>query len=172
MGEERLANVLVNALLEMVEQGFPDVAAELGESPELDGGQVIDPADDGAFLMIVLAGNLLELDRQLPSGPDRRITALTLSKFAQATGVQTSDLEREVGMLKAMMARLNHPSKNTVYAMSRALFHQYDLFGHQTDEYFRDKREPHPVTLKRLNGLMGFFLWDWENFHEHYRIAP
>ena len=37
--------------------------------------------------------------------------------------------------------------------------------------YFRDKREPHPVTLKRLNSLMGFFLWDWENFHEHYRIA-
>ncbi|MBK6627734.1 MAG: hypothetical protein IPG35_09090 [Flavobacteriales bacterium] len=169
--EDRLANVFVNALLELVGHGFADVAAELNESPELVAEQVLDPSDDGAFLMTVLAGNLLELDRQLPSGLDRRLTALVLSKFAQATGLRSSDLEREVGALKAMMARLNHPSKNTVYAMSRALFHQYDLFGHQTDEYFRDKREPHPVTLKRLNSLMGFFLWDWENFHEHYRIA-
>ncbi len=171
LSEERLANVLVNALLEMVDRGFADVAAELNESPELQGDQVMDPSDDGAFLMIVLAGNLMELDRQLPSGLDRRLTALVLGKMAQITGQRSSDLEREVGALKAMMARLNHPSKNTVYGMSRALFHLYDLFACQTDEYFRDKREPHPVTLKRLNGLMGFFLWDWENFHEHYRIA-
>ncbi len=169
--EDRLANVFVNALLELVDQGFPDVAAELNEAPELSGAPVIDPANDGPFLMVVLAGNLLELNRQLDSGLDRRITAMVLGKFAEISGTRASDLERGVTSMKAMMARLNHPSKNTVYAMSRAIFHQYDLFGHQADEYFRDKREPHPVTLKRLNGLMGFFLWDWENFHEHYRIT-
>lgn len=169
--EDRLANVFVNALLQLVQQGFCDVAAELNEAPELVGEQVIDPDREETFLNVVLAGNLMELQRQLQAGQDQRVAALVISKFAQALGTRTSDVERSIATLQQMMARLNHPSKNTVYAMSKAVFHQYDLFRFQTDEFFRDQRVPHPVILKRLNGLMGFFLWDWDSFHEQYRLS-
>ena len=41
--EDRLANVFVNALLELVDQGFPDVAAELNEAPDLSGPPLSTP---------------------------------------------------------------------------------------------------------------------------------
>ena len=96
---------------------------------------------------------------------------MSVSKFAQAVGRDATSVELEVRSLQSRMERLNFPSKNTVYAMSKAVFHQYDLFRFQTDEFFRDQRVPHPVILKRVNGLMGFFLWDWDGFHEQYRVA-
>ncbi len=68
------------------------------------------------------------------------------------------------------MERLNFPSKNTVYAMSKVLFHSYDLFCFQ-DPYFREMQVPNPIILKRLNGLMGYFLWNWTEVNEQYRIV-
>ena len=171
ISEDKLANVFVNAVLRLTEQGYPLVVEELRGSPEFVSKPVFGPGDDELFAQIVFAGNLLEAPKHLPPGTDHRLAQHAFSKFAPLMDSSAAELESETSSMQSFMSRINHPSKNTVYAMSRALFHQYDLFGHQTDEYFRDKREPHPVTLKRLNSLMGFFLWDWENFHEHYRIA-
>ncbi|TXI82225.1 MAG: hypothetical protein E6Q44_02535 [Flavobacteriales bacterium] len=93
-----------------------------------------------------------------------------MSKFAQATGLGTADLEREVRALQSQMERLNFPSKNTVYAMSKVIFHRYDLFCFQ-DSYFREMKAPNPIILKRLNGLMGYFIWNWTEVNEQYRIV-
>lgn len=168
--EEKLANAFVNAILELSEQGFPAVAAEINESPEF----LVDPkiagSDDGAFALMVLAANLLEAQRILGPGADRRIASLSISKFAQATGLKNSELEREVQKLQSQMSRLNFPSKNTVYAMGKVLFHQYDLFCFQ-DTYFREMKAPNPIILKRLNGLMGYFLWNWTEVNEQYKIV-
>lgn len=170
IAEERLANVFVNAILELTAEGFPDVAAELNESPEFANSPAIDPNDDGLFSLIVLAGNLMEVPRHLESGQDRRIFSLAISKFGQATDLRCYDLELEVQALQQFMERANQPSKNTVYAMGKAVFHKYDLFRFQ-DPYFRDLKAPNPIVLKRVNQLMGYFLWNWEDFMEEYRIT-
>lgn len=170
ISEDKLANMFVNALFVLTENGFPNVAAELNESPEFEGSPEISPQDDTRFTLIVLTGNLMELPRQLPSGQDKRIRSLALSKFAQAVGLTTSEVEAEVDRLRSLMDRLNYPSKRTVYAMSKALFQEYDLLRFQTS-YFREMKAPNPIILKRLNGLMECFLWDWSEFGEQYRIA-
>jgi len=168
--EEKLANVFVNAVLELVEQGFPAVAAEINESPEFLANPDVAEDDHDAFALIVLAANLMEAQRILGPGVDRRINALSLSKFANATGLASADLEREVRSLQSQMERLNFPSKNTVYAMGKVLFQRYDLFCFQ-DAYFREMKAPNPIILKRLNGLMGYFLWNWTEVNEQYRIV-
>jgi hypothetical protein len=84
-------------------------------------------------------------------------------------GLRCSELELEIKALQQLMERVNHPSRNAVYAMSKTIFHKYDLFRHQGD-YFRDLKAPNPIVLKRLNGLMGFFLWNWEEFVSEHRI--
>ena len=101
---------------------------------------------------------------------DKRVAALAISKFAQATDIPVPDLEREVRTLQSQMERLNFPSKNTVYAMGKVLFHRYDLFCFQ-DSYFREMKAPNPIILKRLNGLMGYFIWNWREVNEQYRIV-
>lgn len=168
--EDRLANVFVNALLELVEQGFPEIAAELNESPEFEARPEIDPRQDEPFLMIVVAGNLMELQRHLPAGQDKRVAALAMSKFAQAIGARTSEVERTMVALQQLMNKLNHPSKNTVYAMTKALFDRYELFCFQK-LYFREQRVPDPIIQQRVNKLMAFYLWDWESFNEQYRVS-
>jgi len=168
--EDKLANVFVNAVLELTEQGFPAVAAEVNESPEFNVPPELKETDSGDFALIVLAGNLMEMQRILGPGTDRRMYALAVSKFAQAIGHTGTDLEQEVRALQSTMERLNFPSKNTVYAMGKALFHRYDLYCFQ-DVYFREQRAPNPIILKRLNSLMGYFIWNWGEVQEQYRIV-
>jgi hypothetical protein len=54
--------------------------------------------------------------------------------------------------------------------MGKALFHRYDLYCFQ-DVYFREQRVPNPIILKRVNALMGYFIWDWTEIQEQYRIV-
>jgi len=168
--EEKLANVFVNSVLEMCAEGFPLVAAELNESPEFERSPGMSEEDDARFLLIVLTANLMEMQRHIGPGTDKRLHALAISKFAQATGQGCTDVEVEVRALRDRMQRLNAPSKNWVYAMGKALFLEYDLYGFQ-DEYFRGTRSPNPIVLKRLNALFGYFLFGWAEVQDQYRIG-
>jgi hypothetical protein len=168
--EDKLANVFVNAVLELTAEGFPAVAAELNESPEFELPPEIQGSDDRTFALIVLTANLMEMQRIMGPGIDRRIHALSVSKFAQAMDMSNTDVESQVKALRDRMERLNYPSKNTVYAMGKAVFHEYDLFCYQ-DAYFREQRSPNPIILKRINGLMGYFLWNWSEVLDQYKVV-
>jgi len=168
--EDKLANVFVNAVLELTAEGFPTVADELNESPEFAASPKLAESDDRAFALIVLTANLIEMQRVVGPGLDRRLYSLSISKFAEALGTTGTELEAEVKAVRDRMDRLNYPSKNTVYAMSKVLFSEYDLFCFQ-DTYFREQRSPNPIILKRLNGLMGYFLWNWSGVLEQYKVV-
>ena len=170
IAEDKLANAFVNAVLEFTEQGFPLVCAELNEAPEFEVSPGIEETNDEPFARILLAGNLIEMQRTLGPGVDKRMYALSVSKFANAMGVQASDLDNDLRQLLGRMERMNYPSKNTVYAMAKVVFTEYDLFCFQ-DVYFREQKSPNPIVLKRLNSLMGYFLWSWSEVSEQYRIV-
>ena len=76
----------------------------------------------------------------------------------------------EIKAIQSHMTRLNAPSKNTIYAMGKVLFHQYDLFCFQ-DTYFREMKAPNPIVLKRLNGLMSYFTFDWAEVQDQFKIV-
>lgn len=168
--EDKLANVFVNAVLELTAEGFASVSAELNESPEFAACPNIPEHDDRAFALIILTANLIEMERVVGPGLDKRLYALSISKFANAMGTTGTELELEVKGVRERMERMNFPSKNTVYAMSKVLFSEYDLFCFQ-DTYFREQRSPNPIILKRLNALMGYFLWNWTGVLEQYRVV-
>ncbi len=170
ISEDKLANVFVNAILDLSAEGFPMVADELNESPEFALPPGLKPTDDGTFAMIVLAANLIEMQRLMGPGVDRRLFALSVSKFAQAFGRTGAETETDVRALISRMDRANYPSKNTVYAMGKAIFQEYDLFCFQ-DTYFREKRAPNPIILKRLNGLMGYFIYSWGEVLDQYKVV-
>ncbi len=168
--EEKLANVFVNTLLEMSSDGFPTIVAEVNEAPEFDLPPGMSAEDDERFLLIVLAANLTEMQREMEAGLDKRLFSLSISKFAQALGLGCTETETRVKALQSRMERMNHPSKNTVLAMGRALFAEYNLYAFQ-DNYFRELKAPNPIVLKRLNSLFGYFLFNWTEVNEQYRIA-
>jgi hypothetical protein len=67
------------------------------------------------------------------------------------------------------MTRVNHPSKNMVYAMSKAVFFKYELSEYQ-DEYFKRMQAPNPMLLKRLDMVMECYLWNWDSFFKKFKI--
>ena len=84
-------------------------------------------------------------------------------------GVSAVDAEAKVREYQKFMQRINHPSKNMVYAMSKAVFQKYDLNDFQ-DEYFKRLQSPNPLFLKRMDQIMVNFLWDWDSFFKKYKI--
>jgi hypothetical protein len=67
------------------------------------------------------------------------------------------------------MAHINAPSKNNLYAMSRAVFYKYELNQYQ-DEYFMRENAPNPIFKKNLDDVMRNFVWDWSAFTEKYKV--
>ena len=168
--EDKLAKVLVNALLKLTANGFKEVAAAINEDPEFRTRPNIDPANDHHFLLIITSGNLTVLDRYLNSGTDGRVKEYMISLMAEAMNISSAQLNSQLTELKGLMRRVNHPSKNVIYAMSKALFFRYDLIRHQ-QEYFVNMNTPNPVSRKKIDDLMQHFLWDWDSFLDDYKIT-
>lgn len=170
ISEDKFANVFVNAVVALTEQGFPNIVSELEEAPEFVTRPVFGPGDDELFALILFAGNLMEAPKHLPAGQDQRLAQHAYSKFAPLQDMSAAELETETIAMQRFMGRINHPSKNTVYAMSKAVFHKYDLFRFQ-DAYFRELRSPNPIVLGRVNKMMQYCLWDWAELLDEMKVT-
>jgi hypothetical protein len=170
ISEDRLANVVVNSIVRSVEQGFPLIAAEFNEAPEFVQSPEIHELEDKPFANVVMAGNLIEIAPHLSAGQDRRLINLAIAKFAKTQGEPTIEMEERIRSTQSLIKRVNSPSKVTLYGMSKALFHQYDLYQFQED-YFKDLKAPNPILLKRLNALMEHFLFGGEELCDQFRIT-
>ncbi len=71
---------------------------------------------------------------------------------------------------QSFISRVNHPSKKTLYGMSKAVFHKYDLNPYQQN-YFKSLNTPNPIFLKRLDEVMKNFVWGWDEVLEKYKIT-
>lgn len=170
ISEDKTATVFVNFLLTLADQGFPEVASFFNEDPEFATHPSVSPDSSSEFLLIVFAGNLKFLSERFPDYQGARMTELILSKLSQALGNDKITLKKTISDYQSFMARVNHPSKNTHYAMSKAIFHKYNLNPHQA-EYFRNMNTPNPIFLKRLDEVIAQFIWDWEAFTKKYKIV-
>ncbi|MFN8863314.1 MAG: hypothetical protein ACK5W1_03300 [Flavobacteriales bacterium] len=167
---ERVAHMFAHNILETVESGFPDIAGFINDSPEFVRTPPIEENDYGRFLMIVIAGNFSYIPQHYTDGQDKEIIAHSVSKFAPVFGMTEAEFSILAKEYKDFMGRVNSPSKNTLYAMSKAVFFKYDLNDYQ-DEYFRMMKTPNPIFLKNLDELMRNFLWDWEAFNDRYKVV-
>lgn len=170
LSDEGVANIFVNTLLDTVEKGFPEVAGFINDSPEFIRTPKVETDDYGRFLMITVSGNINGILEYFGEGHDKEIVRLISEKFAAVFDMSADKFAELVKEYRQFMTRINHPSKNTVYAMSKAVFFKYELNTFQ-DEYFRNLNTPNPIFLKNLDEVMKNFLWDWNAFGEKYKIV-
>jgi len=159
----------MNGILEMVENGFGEVAQMINEDPAFIQSPEIPEVKNGQFSMIVLVANLSSLESTFEVEQAVRVEQLIFNKLGQMMQSTAAEAEQTVREYQKFMQRINHPSKNMVYAMSKAVFYKYELNDHQ-DEYFRRMQSPNPLFLKRMDAVLGNFLWDWDAFFKKYRI--
>jgi len=159
--EDKIANVFVDNFLTTVDNGFPEVAALVNESPEFVECPNIDEHDSDRFLLIALAANLEEVQNCFPSHADQALTRKIIELMAGLCDVEYGSLLHAINKNQSFISRVNHPSKNLIYGMSKAFFFKYELAQFQ-EEYFKNVNCPNPIFLKRLDNAVVHFMWNWE----------
>lgn len=170
ISEDQLSKIFINAMWKMSSGAFPEISAMLNENPEFTNSPGLSTEDHTRFFFIIISGNLKYLPHRLGGTHGRFIVMKIYNQLAEMFDTGPNSIEKHIKMLQSEMSRLNHPSKNTLYAMSKLFFHQYDLYQFQ-ENYYRDIQAPNPLILKRLDAVMDSFLWDWEAFSEEYRVV-
>jgi hypothetical protein len=168
--EEQVAQIFVHTTMEMMEEGWPDIAEFLNENPGFERSPGLDPEDFGRFLIITVVGNIQWIPRHFENGTDRHLIQRICAKFARILEVPTDEFARKVSQYRQFIKNVNQPSKNIVRGMTRAVFYKYNLNQFQS-EYFRDLNSPDPNIERQLQRLMENFLWDWADFKEQYRVV-
>ncbi|MBL4586476.1 MAG: hypothetical protein JKX84_05415 [Flavobacteriales bacterium] len=168
--EEKVAELFVNIIFNAVDSGFADVAELLNNDINLVEPASIPADNQNHFTMIVIAGNFKLLDDYFFDGQEMRIRDMAIEKLAASYGLDTVTMRSAIDKMLAFFGKVNYPSKNTHYAMSRAVFFKYGLNNFQKD-YFKNLNTPDPILLKNIDEIMEQFLIKWDTLTDKYRIT-
>lgn len=168
--EDKLANVFVNTIMDVVDEGWKDISELIQHDPSLVDSPNLDDSQSDKFLMIVVVANLKFLPKYFGREQEQRLKFKIIEKLSISFGMDEETLYDYVKKYDQFMTRVNHPSKNVLYSMSKAVYHKYQLNACQED-YFKQMNAPNPLLLKRLDEMMENFIWDWDNFLDKYKVA-
>ena len=168
--EDIAINIFINNLLDTVEKGFPEVVGIINDSPEFVTSPNILETNSEKFLLIIIAANLTYIPQHFDGNQDVRLLSLIYEQLAQVFDVDRNTLEKVITDYQGYISKVNQPSKNTIYGISKAIFGKYNLNNFQ-DEYFKAMKSPNPMFLKRMDEITESFIWNWESFKEKYQIA-
>jgi|694.fasta_scaffold25737_8 hypothetical protein len=170
ISDEQFAKMFVSLVLDSTERGFGDVAQIINEDNSFVKPPHLDPEDDGKFTLIVMAGNIKLLEKYFDNSKIAYINELIYSELAPVYDFTPEQMKLALNQYNSFMTRINHPSKNTLYAMSKAVFYKYELCAFQ-DEYFRNMQCPNPLFLKRMDEIMEKFILNWDAYFKKFKMA-
>jgi hypothetical protein len=170
LSDDQLTNVFVNGVLNAVDNGFDEVKNLIHEDPAFAVRPDLSNASDGHFTMILIVGNLSFLSDSFESDQASRLEACIIEKFSEVFEMDESTFKAYLSDYRNFISRVNHPSKNVLYGMSKAVFHKYKLNDYQ-DDYFKGMSAPNPLFLKRMDEIMQNFIWNWEAFFKRYKMV-
>jgi hypothetical protein len=170
VSEEKVAELFVNIVFNAVDSGFADVAELINNDINLVERPSIGKDDMDDFLKIVIAGNYRLLDNHFTDGQEDRIRPMVIARLAKIFEVSEEEMLRDIEETLSFFQKINFPSKNIHYAMSKAVFYRYGLARYQK-EYFRNLTSPDPIFLKHIDEIIEQFIINWDTFTEKYKIA-
>ena len=170
LAEDEIADLLVNSIFNSVSKSFPDISGIVNDDPNFISSPELDEEDGYQFLLIVLTGNVSFIPKFFESGKDKRIIEHLISRVSNQLEIDKMTLAKDISDCKKHMSRINYPSKNTVYGMSKVFFSRYDLNQFQED-YFKALNSPKPQFLKKMDEVNKMFIFNWKELFEKYKVA-
>ena len=167
--DNQVANIFINALFDSVDNGFSIIAQWINEDPAFTESPKIDIANNSEFALIVIVGNLSLLESTFETGQAERVEKLIYEKLAKIYEISELDIRNIIKEYRSFINRINMPSKNMIYGMSKAVFFKYNLNEYQ-DDYFKRMQVPNPLFLKRMDEIMGNYLWNWDAFFKKFKL--
>ena len=86
--EDKVANVFVNTLLNVIDNSFSEVASSISNDSEFIKSPAIDHLDSDKFLIIVLSGNLQFLTKYFSNTEEMILRKKIIEKFAKVYGME------------------------------------------------------------------------------------
>ncbi|MFL2571019.1 MAG: hypothetical protein ACJ0QL_03975 [Parvicellaceae bacterium] len=169
--EDKTANIFVNTLTSVVDNTFEEVRDSIINDPVFERPPSIKEDDSDRLMMIVLASNLKMLSKYFSASEEMLLKGKIIHKFSLVYGLEYDQMKTIASNYSDFCSRVNHPSKNIVYGMSKAVFFKYKL-GQYQDDYFAQLNAPNPIFLKRMDSIMENYIWDWNSFFNKYKLSP
>src|SRR5574343_327252 len=169
LSDNQVANIFINAIFDTVDNGFKEVAQLINEDVAFVQSPNIAENENGEFGLIVIVGNLSFLESTFDAEQAGRVEKIIFEKLSKIYDMSELDFSRLIRDYQSFISRVNHPSKNMIYGMSKAVFYKYKLNDFQ-EEYFRRMQAPNPLFLKRMDEVMGNFIWNWDAFFKRYKL--
>ena len=169
LSDNQVANIFINAIFDTVDNGFKEVAQLINEDVAFVQSPNLAENENGEFGLIVIVGNLSFSESTFDAEQAGRVEKIIFEKLSKIYDMSELDFSRLIRDYQSFISRVNHPSKNMIYGMSKAVFYKYKLNDFQ-DEYFRRMQAPNPLFLKRMDEVMGNFIWNWDAFFKRYKL--
>jgi hypothetical protein len=167
--DNQVANIFINALFDTIDNGFIEVANMINEDVAFVRSPEIASESNAEFGLIVIVGNLSFLESTFDPEQAVRVERLIFQKLSKIYNITEGEFTKLIREYQAFITRVNHPSKNMIYGMSKAVFHKYHLNDFQ-DEYFKRMQAPNPLFLKRMDEVMTNFIWNWDAFFKKFKL--
>ena len=167
--DNQVANIFINAIFDSVDKGFEEVALLINEDTAFSSSPNININNNREFGLIVIVGNLSYLESNFEAEQTERVEKIIFEKLSKLYAIDLSSFKKLIKEYQSFIARVNHPSKNWVYGMSKAIFYKYKLNEFQ-DEYYKRVQAPNPLFLKRMNEIMVNFIWNWDAFSKKFKL--
>lgn len=169
LSDNQVANIFINAIFDTVDNGFAEVAQFINEDVAFVQSPQIDAKNDGEFGLILIVGNLSYLESTFEPEQASKVEEIVFEKLAKIYEMEVTAFQKLIRDYQQFIARVNHPSKNMIYGMSKAIFSKYGLNEFQ-DEYFKRMQAPNPLFLKRMDEVVQNFIWNWDAFFKKYKL--
>ena len=167
--DNQVANIFINAIFDSVDKGFEEVALLINEDTAFSSSPNININNKHEFGLIVIVGNLSYLESNFEAEQTESVEKIIFEKLSKLYAIDLSSFKKLIKEYQSFIARVNHPSKNWVYGMSKAIFYKYKLNEFQ-DEYFKRMQAPNPLFLKRMDEIMVNFIWNWDAFSKKFKL--
>ena len=167
--DNQVANIFINAIFDSVDKGFEEVALLINEDTAFSSSPKININNNREFGLIVIVGNLSYLESNFEADQTERVEKIIFEKLSKLYAIDVSSFKKLIKEYQSFISRVNHPSKNWVYGMSKAIFYKYKLNEFQ-DEYYKRVQAPNPLFLKRMNEIMVNFIWNWDAFSKKFKL--
>ena len=167
--DNQVSNIFINAIYDSVDSGWMEIATLINEDPSFVKSPQLSNENSGLFGLIVIVGNLSFLESTFDAEQAVRIEEIIFKKLAKIYGVEKAEFQKLIREYQSYIKRINRPSKNMIYGMSKAVFHKYELNKYQ-DEYFKRLGTANPLFLKRMDDVISNYIWNWDAFLKKYKI--
>ena len=167
--DNQVANIFINAIFDSVDKGFEEVALLINEDTAFSSSPKININNNREFGLIVIVGNLSYLENNFEADQTERVEKIIFEKLSKLYAIDVSSFKKLIKEYQSFIARVNHPSKNWVYGMSKAIFYKYKLNEFQ-DEYYKRVQAPNPLFLNGMNEIMVNFIWNWDAFSKKFKL--